>query len=126
MGAVRQTRADRWKKRPRVLEYHARRDLLRTESNKNKLVLKEEICVTFHITMPLSWSKKKRTQMLGKPHQDKPDIDNLCKFLMDALMDEDKTVWRVWADKYWAEEGYIEVYSTKTAYLNSIISKTET
>lgn len=47
--------------------------------------------------------------MSGKPHQQKPDIDNLVKSVLDALLIEDKNVYRVLAEKYWAEEGGIEI-----------------
>jgi Holliday junction resolvase RusA-like endonuclease len=45
--------------------------------------------ITFVMPMPPSWSKKKREQHDGKPHQSKPDCDNMLKALMDALFDDD-------------------------------------
>ena len=39
--------------------------------------------------------------MAGKPHQQKPDIDNILKGFMDCLLDEDKKVWNITANKYW-------------------------
>lgn len=41
------------------------------------------MCV-FSFQMPKSWSKAKRTAMLGKPHESRPDLDNLVKFVSDA------------------------------------------
>ena len=43
------------------------------------------------------------------PHQSKPDIDNLCKQIMDSLSNSDQTVYRIIATKYWSFEGKIIV-----------------
>lgn len=66
MGKPRMTRADKWKKRPEVMRYRAFCDHVRLlgiympESNSH---------VTFVLPMPNSWSKKKRAEMNGQPHQ---------------------------------------------------------
>ena len=39
----------------------------------------------FHYQTPKSWSKKKREKMNGKFKNTKPDLDNLIKFVFDAL-----------------------------------------
>jgi Holliday junction resolvase RusA-like endonuclease len=57
--------------------------------------------------MPKSWSKKKKAQMLHSHHKQKPDIDNLLKGLMDALLEEDSHVHMVFTRKIWAEAGSI-------------------
>ncbi|MES0444989.1 MAG: RusA family crossover junction endodeoxyribonuclease, partial [Desulfobacterales bacterium] len=46
----------------------------------------------------------------AEPHQQKPDIDNLLKSLMDAIMKEDCAVWDIHPIKRWAREGAIEVW----------------
>ena len=102
----RQTRADVWKQRPAVMRYRAFADELRLKYRKD---LPDSISLTFYIPMPKSWSKKKRSEMAGEPHRQRPDIDNCAKAVMDALSEEDCTVWRVHASKYWAEEGAIEI-----------------
>lgn len=63
--------------------------------------------VTFVIPMPKSWSKKKRAQHVGQPHQQKPDKDNLEKALLDAVFDEDSHVWDGRVTKIWGETGQI-------------------
>lgn len=63
--------------------------------------------VTFVIPMPKSWSKKKRAEMDGKPHQSKPDKDNLEKALMDALFTDDSHIWDSRVTKLWGETGKI-------------------
>lgn len=68
-----------------------------------------EIDITFHIPMSPSWSKKKRAELEGKPHQQKPDIDNLLKAWMDCLYRNDAVIWKVSASKLWSVKGCIEV-----------------
>ena len=65
--------------------------------------------VTFYIPMPKSWSKKKKALMHGTQHQQKPDIDNLLKAVLDATMKEDCTVWSICTHKRWAYEGAINI-----------------
>lgn len=59
--------------------------------------------------MPKSWSNKKRAEMLGKPHQVKPDSDNYLKAFMDALCINDSYIYDARVQKYWAESGSIEL-----------------
>lgn len=59
--------------------------------------------------MPKSWSNKKRNEMLGKPHQQKPDIDNLIKAVLDCLCKDDSYIWNVTALKQWDINGSITI-----------------
>lgn len=43
------------------------------------------ISVTAVFKMPASWSKKKRAEMMWKPHTAKPDLSNIIKHLEDGL-----------------------------------------
>ena len=74
--------------------------------------LPAELHLTFFIPMAKSWSKKQRAASIGAPHDQPPDIDNLCKAFMDAFEAEDENVYALQAEKYWAEAGSIEL----TAY----------
>ncbi|MNJ68120.1 Endodeoxyribonuclease RusA [compost metagenome] len=47
--------------------------------------------------------------MAGKPHQQKPDADNLLKALMDAIYNEDCSVWDVRVTKRWGDTGEITI-----------------
>lgn len=106
MGAPRMTRADRWKKRPVVLRYHEFKDMCRLH---NVCIPEAGALVTFVLPMPESWPEKKREAMTGKPHQQKPDIDNLEKGLLDAVFPDDSHVWDIHTRKIWGAVGMIIV-----------------
>lgn len=110
MAKPRMTQADSWKKRPIVLKYWEYKDKIRFWARENNFRLGNEICVIFYIPMPKSWSVKKKAKMLYTPHQQRPDVDNLIKGLMDALLDEDSHIHTVCAKKIWYTEGSIEFY----------------
>ena len=38
-----------------------------------------------YFSMPKAWSKKKQQEMVLKPYPHKPDIDNICKAILDPL-----------------------------------------
>jgi len=64
--------------------------------------------LTFGLPMPKSWTKKKKAQMLGKPHTQKPDIDNLLKALLDAVYADDSCVHTLsGVKKVWTDTGFI-------------------
>lgn len=110
MGAVRQVRSDAWNKRPRVIRYRAFRDQLRFLAAKGKLIIPDSnLHMRFHIAMPKSWSRKKREEKRGTPHQSTPDLDNLIKAFFDALLKRDEQIHQYSADKRWAEKGAIEI-----------------
>lgn len=74
--------------------------------------LPEEIeGIDFYIPIPdpTKGSKAKREEKLsriGKPHQQKPDWDNLAKAVIDACTKEDSHIWRCGeVRKYWTEFG---------------------
>lgn len=106
----RMTQSDRWNKRPCVMRYWSYKDYLQHEANKSGFTLGPAFKMTFYISMPATWSKAKKTAMLGKPHQQKPDIDNLVKGVMDSLLpDNDSGVWYQQISKVWALEGAIKI-----------------
>ena len=103
----RMTRGDKWKKRSCVLQYRAFCDELRLKTRNFKIG--EAYKIIFIISMPKSWSKKKRIAMDGLAHKDTPDLDNLLKAFSDALLDQDKIIYRIEASKWWGEKGQIIV-----------------
>ena len=64
--------------------------------------------ITFGMPMPNSWSKKKKLEMDGQPHTQRPDIDNLAKALFDALYEDDSGIHTVALKKVWSVNGYIK------------------
>ena len=113
MGAPRMTRQDRWtdklkgKGRPVVIRYFKYQDELRIGLPDYELPVRLD--VTFLLPMPKSWRKRKRAEYVGSPHDQKPDIDNLIKAWLDTFSSDDKYVYSVTAEKYWAEAGSIEL-----------------
>lgn len=103
----RMTRSDKWNQRDCVLRYRAYCDNLRSHWGDRNVP--DTLDLVFIIPMPTSWSGKKRSQLIGQPHQSRPDIDNLLKGFMDALLDDDARIWSVRASKVWGDTGGIDI-----------------
>ena len=111
----RQTRRDKWQRRPSVVQYRDFADGLRDHLAKEGLpalqgsraTVLEGARITFCVAMPQSWSRRKRAEYLGRPHMQAPDLDNFLKAFLDAILPDDSGVWRVSAEKLWAEKGHI-------------------
>lgn len=103
----RMTHSDKWKQRPCVMAYRAYKDRLR----ELEFYFTPNDRIIFHIPMPQSWSKKKKAEHNGQPHQSKPDLDNLLKAIMDAIYKDDSHIWKLDAEKRWAYMPSIEVKS---------------
>ena len=102
----RQTRADKWKQRPCVMRYRSFADEVRLHGIK---LSPYGASVVFYIPMPKSWSKAKKLKMDGTGHQQRPDVDNLCKSLLDAIFADDSHIWNITISKKWSEVGGIEI-----------------
>ncbi len=100
VGKPRQTQRDRWAKRPAVLRYRAFCDAVRAQWPADLA-----LPLAFHVVFRLPIPKSRRTGVdaltEGQPHDQKPDVDNMVKALLDALCAEDKAVWHVDAVKLW-------------------------
>ncbi|MDF7650772.1 RusA family crossover junction endodeoxyribonuclease [Erwiniaceae bacterium L1_54_3] len=106
MGKPRMTQRDKFTRRPETNRYWA----FKAEVRLRGVSVPESGCrITFVLPMPDSWSKKKRAEHIGRPHQKKPDVDNLHKALMDALFDDDCIVWDARITKIWGEKGQIKI-----------------
>ena len=101
----RMTRRDKWAKRPAVLRYWAFAEELNLKMPG--LIDLNGYTLTFGLPMPKSWSKKKKERMAGKPHTQRPDIDNLCKSVLDALYLEDSHIHDIALKKVWSVNGFI-------------------
>ena len=105
--APRMTRSDRWKKRPCVLKYLEFKD----ECRRLNIKVDNYDHITFGIKIPKSFSRKKQKEMVEKPHQKRPDCDNLLKALLDSVYKEDSHIHALTINKVWSEHGYIEIRS---------------
>jgi len=67
----------------------------------------------FGFEMPQSYSKKKKSALIGKGHALKPDIDNLTKNVLDRgngiLWSDDKYITYIMAMKKWSDYNYIKI-----------------
>lgn len=100
----RMTRRDKWAKRPSVMKYREFKDCVR----EAKVHLPPfGAHVVFVMPMPESWSAKKKDEMLGQPHVQKPDLDNLIKALGDATYEDDSKIYNISATKTWGRTGSI-------------------
>lgn len=108
VGKPRMTRRDKWNPSDAAIRYWNFKDELVKEAKKQGFILGDSYSVIFNITMPQSWSKKKKLSMIGTAHQAKPDLDNLLKAINDSLRpDDDSGVYRTLASKYWMSKGSI-------------------
>lgn len=66
------------------------------------------VSLTFHFAMPVSWPAWRRKLLLGQPHTQKPDVDNLQKLALDALKGvffvDDAQVYDIHSRKAWGEQ----------------------
>lgn len=64
-----------------------------------------QICAVF--SPPVSASKKRRVESLGRPHTQKPDLDNIVKAITDGLnriaFADDSQIAAIHASKTWGE-----------------------
>lgn len=91
MGKPRMTRADKWKKRPVVVRYRQYCDRIRDVVGK----IEGDVWLVnmkAYLPMKKSFSKKKLISLVGKSHRVKPDIDNIYKGVLDAILKNDSGV----------------------------------
>ncbi len=103
----RQTRADKWKQRPPVMRYRAFADEVRLKLPTD--IDFSNVAILFILPMPKSWSKKKKGKMGLTVHRQTPDIDNLCKALLDAYHKDDSGIYCLRAAKIWGYDGSIHI-----------------
>lgn len=106
IGKPRMTRRDKWRHRAAVVRYFAYRDQVRLAG----ITLPESgYHVTFILPMPASWPEWRKVEMDGQPHQQRPDLDNMMKGLLDAVFADDARLWDARVTKRWGYAGAIMV-----------------
>lgn len=116
----RMTRRDKWAGRKSVVNYWEYKDKIKAAMKGTEV--EGRIWLMFGIKMPEYWSVRKKAAHMGQPHQSKPDIDNLVKGFLDALLDDDARIWEVHARKVWVDvpfirygkEEFIDIFENKT------------
>lgn len=101
MGKPRMTQQDKWKKRPAIVRYHAFSDEVKMQMTGVDLGDPCDVSWKAYLPIPKSWSKKKKAEMAGKRHRQKPDRDNIDKAILDSIFKEDCRVSGGRLDKYW-------------------------
>ncbi len=100
----RMTRSDRWKERECTSRYWDFKDNLIKKAKSIDYNLSNAFDITFILPFPKSYSKKKREELIHKPHQVKPDLDNLVKSVCDCFCKNDSSIHKINARKIWGEE----------------------
>ena len=98
----RQTRSDKWKERPCVVRYREWADKARAAAGAIPTAA-QHADIVIYLPIPQSLSAKKRQAMAGMPHTVKPDIDNLIKSSLDALLKRDQGIHEIRAKKRWED-----------------------
>lgn len=101
MGKPRMTQRDKWAKRPCVVRYYALKDIIKAHLKGHDISDVGRITFVAYLPMPKSWSKQKKAEMKGRPHRQKPDVDNLAKLILDAMLSDDSGVFDLHGTKFW-------------------------
>ncbi len=110
----RQTRSDRWRKRPCVMRWRAWADMARICVKEQVGQLPDPKSIlslswVAYFAPPATWSAKRKTAALGTLHRSRPDRDNLDKSLLDSLFEEDSAIACGVIRKVWGMPARIEV-----------------
>lgn len=119
--APRMSRSDRWKTDPNHPDPKKRQRICATRywSAKNEFKvlcrlfgyeLQPTLNIAFFIEMPESWSEKRKLEMNHKPHQQKPDFDNLTKAVNDSFDIDDSFVFGGTIYKFWSDKPMIVIF----------------
>jgi len=109
----RMTASDRWKHRPIVDRYFRFKDAVLGLSGLGNFKLGDKYKIEFLIRMPDSWAEVKKKRYEGKPHKQKPDLDNLIKAINDCMRAEDEGIHWIEASKIWWREGKIIIHNKR-------------
>jgi len=120
IGKPRMTRRDKWPttRTKAAAKYMVWRNELEGLAIKHNFILADGVQIIFLLPVSPSWSKKMRDQMRGKPHQIKPDADNMLKGFIDALCKNDQKIYDKHVLKFWWDTGKIIVLRNKPLYTN--------
>lgn len=81
--------------------------------NKQPISKPLKLTIEFHMPIPISYKKTIRWRMLKTPHSRIPDLDNMVKFICDAL---NKVLW--------ADDALIYEIHSRKLYTEKTMAKT--
>lgn len=89
-----------------------------------------KVILLFWFSMPQSWSKKKKKEMINHFHFSKPDVDNLIKFYLDCATDiiwsDDRLVSEIVAVKrYGLKSGVTMIVTAQMQESNADLTNVE-
>lgn len=102
----RMTQKDKWQKRPATDRYWA----FKNECLAKNVQVYTGDRITFVLPFPKGWGKAKRETCDGSRHTVTPDIDNLLKALLDAVLEDDAHISSLYIEKVWGKEGKIIIH----------------
>ena len=106
VGKPRQSQSDKWKRRPCVVKYRAFADVVRDLWPEDIPFPDSGGRFEFWIEDNRLEKSRAKDPRSGKPHTQKPDIDNLLKSLFDALNKDDSHIWNLaGVEKRWTDPG---------------------
>lgn len=100
MGKPRMTQQDKWRKRPCVFRYWEYAAAMR-EACKGINQNPNSVEIIVYLAIPSSHSKKAKAALVGKPHRQKPDVDNIWKGCTDPLWEKDEVISFGSCRKFW-------------------------
>lgn len=104
----------------RLEKYNKYKEDMRSISAKKGFEIPPQgLSIKYYIPVPKSWRPWQKEAMHLKLHQQKPDIDNLTKAVLDSLRTEDKNIGHLGEiSKHWVncERGWIEFKIEKPLY----------
>lgn len=101
----RQTRRDKWMKRPCVVRYRLWADEARKAAPKDLPSEPISVGVRAYLPVPSSATKRRRAELRGQNHRQKPDADNILKSVCDALFKRDEVICEKHVQKFWDDGG---------------------
>ncbi len=87
---------------------HVRNIVQSQMKTKKPLSSPLKLIIEFHMPIPTSWTKAYRLKALKTPHSSVPDLDNMVKFICDALnkvlWDDDSLIYEIHSRKIYTEK----------------------
>lgn len=97
----RSTRRDKFNPSKAVLKYRGFCDDFNTAAAEHGFALGEAVSIQFYVPTPPSVGARKAEALWGTPHQQRPDLDNFVKAVLDAPKQDDSHIWYLSVSKVW-------------------------